>query len=160
VIRRTRGVWQSGLPFSVVSGRGTLTPRTNNNTAGTTLKGSELARLFQFRQTGSGPYLLAASAIGPDGRPLNKVLSHPSPGAFGTLQRNYFSNPSVFSFDTSVMKRMKITERQAVELRFDIFNALNHPIWSLGDQNLDSPSFGRLYADSQRLLQVGLRICF
>ncbi len=45
------------------------------------------------------------------------------PGAVG---RNTFTGPSVFTIDSSLLRSFKIRERQRVDLRFDMFNALNH----------------------------------
>jgi hypothetical protein len=57
---------------------------------------------LKFRMTGIGPYFVAASAIGPDGRAVapdgsapfqGQVFFHPGPGTVGALQRRMFSGP-------------------------------------------------------------------
>src|SRR6202035_573591 len=83
--------WQSGSPFSIVSQRGTLNreARSGFNTADTSLTGSQLAQIVKFQMTGNGPYVIAPSAIGPDGRAVaadgdpnftGQVFTNPGPG--------------------------------------------------------------------------------
>ena len=163
-------VWQSGGPFSVVSGRGTLNSAGNSggkNTANTTLNKSQLDSLFHLRQTGVGPYFLAASAIGSDGRgfapdgraPFNgQVFFHPGPGTLGTLQQRMFAGPWGFNLDFGLLKNTKITERHSVELRMEAQNILNHPTWAFDDQSINSLNFGRILRtlNDRRLIQFGL----
>ena len=72
---------RTGLPFSILSGRGTLTQSQNSfyNTANTLLTGGELAGLFRFRDTPTGPYSFGknGSARESDGtRILSCFLEH------------------------------------------------------------------------------------
>ena len=73
--RRTENRWscmRRRMPqgADLVEARALELPRRHNGTppANTTLTGGQLASLFQFRQTPTGPYSVAASAIGADGR--------------------------------------------------------------------------------------------
>ena len=160
---------ESGGPFSVFSGRGTLnrSGRSGNNTATTILDKSQLDQLFQFRMTGSGPYIVAASAIGPDGRAVapdgaapfsGQVFFQPGAGTLGALQRNYFSGPWVWDLDMHAAKITKITERQSIELRIEAANVFNHPTWSVGDQTITSTTFGKITGSffGRRLVQFAL----
>ena len=160
---------QSGLPFSILSSRGTLSQNSFYNTASSSLTGGQLADLFQFRDTPTGPYFVAASAIGPDGRAVaadnrmpfsGQVFFEPGAGTVGTLQRNLLSGPWTFTMDANVEKLTRIGERQSIALRMDAFNALNHPVWSVGNQTIDSTNFGRLGGGSQRIIQLGLHYRF
>ncbi len=70
-------VWQSGAPFSILSGYGTLnrssSGRSYYNAANTTLQGSALFNAVSFHMTGNGPYIVPASAINPvDGTGVNQ----------------------------------------------------------------------------------------
>src|SRR5262249_14028394 len=132
--------WQSGSPFSTLSGRGTFNRagQSANNTVNTSLNKEQLDQLFQFRQTGTGPYFAAASAIGPDGRAVaadgsapfaGQVFFSPGAGTLGSLQRRMFSGPWAFNLDLALAKATKIRERHSVELRMEAGNIFNHPTW-------------------------------
>lgn len=160
-------LWESGTPFSVFSGRGTRNraARSGNNTAISNLTKSQLDDLLKLRFTGTGPFFLAASAIGTDGRgvaadgasPFNgQIFFQPGPGELGSLQRRMFSGPWDFNMDFSVMKSTQITERQRVDLKFDFSNVFNHPTFIFGDQNLTSTNFGKVTGTffGRRLIQI------
>jgi outer membrane receptor protein involved in Fe transport len=161
--------WQSGTPFSVLSNRGTLNRgarSTGTNTAVALVSKSQLDDLLQLRMTGTGPYFVAASAIGPDGRAVapdgappfsGQVFFHPEPGQLGTLQRRMFSGPWAFTLDFGVQKNTKITERHSLEIRMESTNIFNHPTWFVGDQVIDSTTFGRITSTffGRRLIQFG-----
>jgi len=162
--------WQSGSAFSVLSGRATVRGSLDGTqpatTANTTLNKPELDSLLRFRQTGAGPFFVAASAIGPDGRgvapdgrsPFNgQVFFHPAPGSLGALQQRLFSGPWTFNLDFALMKTTTIREGHRVELRMEASNVLNHPIWSVGNLSIDSTAFGRITGTgTRRLIQFGL----
>jgi hypothetical protein len=165
---------QSGAPFSITSGsRGTLNRgnRSANNTVTSTLTNQQLKDLMGFRMTPTGPYFIAASAIGPDGRGTaadgaaaftGQVFSNPAPGTLGPIQRNYFSGPSIFSLDGKISKTTKIRESQSIELRFEAANVLNHPTFVIGNQSINSTTFGKITSTgsalsaSRRLIQASL----
>jgi hypothetical protein len=165
--------WQSGTPFSVLSGRGTLLRdyRSANNTAASTVGKAELDNVLSFRQTGAGPYFVGASAIGsdglgvsPDGSPSfpGQVFFHPAVGQIGGLQQRMFSGPWTFNLDFAVLKTTRITERHALELRMEATNVFNHPTWFVDDQLIGSPSFGRITSTfyDRRQVQLGIHYRF
>jgi hypothetical protein len=162
-------VWQSGAPFSITSGRGTLNreARSYYNDASTSLTKSQLDSVVKFQMTGNGPMIVSSSAINADGTGVNadgdpafkgQVFFNPAAGTLGTLQRRLFSGPWTFNIDFSLLKTVKITERHNVELRMDAFNALNHPTFWAGDQNINSTTFGVVSSTlySARIMQFGL----
>jgi hypothetical protein len=61
---------QSGTPFSVLSGRGTLNraARSANETARMSLDKSQVDDLFSVQMTGNGPFFVPQSIKGSDGR--------------------------------------------------------------------------------------------
>ena len=163
--------WESGAPISILSNRATLNRsgggRSASNTAVSALNKSQLDGLIQFRMTGSGPYVIAAPAIGPDGRgvapdgsqPFNgQAFFNPAAGTIGTLQQRMFSGPWVFGLDFGLQKTTHITERHSVELRMEAQNILNHPAFFAGDQNINSTQFGQIASTffGRRLIQFGL----
>jgi hypothetical protein len=150
-------VWQSGAPFSILSGYGTLNRssggRSYYNGANTTLQGSALFSAVHFQMTGNGPFMLPQSAINPaDGTGVNQggpafageLFFNPGPGQLGTLQRRMFDGPWTFDIDASLKKSIDFTERLHLEIRMDAYNALNHATFWSGDQNINSNLFGEV----------------
>jgi hypothetical protein len=146
-------VWQSGAPFSILSGYGTLNrgARSYYNAANTNLQGSALSNVVKFQMTGDGPMIIAPSAIGSDGSGISatgepaftgQAFFNPPAGSLGSLQRRMFSGPWTFGMDAGLMKKIAITERQRLELRMQAFNVLNHATFYAGDQNINSSTFG------------------
>jgi hypothetical protein len=166
--------WNSGGPISIISGYATLnraSRSTGIETADSSLTKAQLDSLLQFRMNGDGPYFLAASAIGPDGRGVNspgtsefdgQVFSNPGAGTVGTLQQRMFSGPWTFDLDAAIIKETAITENHSIELRMESTNILNHPSWVVGDQNINNPTFGRVVGDvyGPRLIQFAMHYRF
>jgi hypothetical protein len=165
--------WQSGSPFSVLSGRGTLNSSffSGENTAATTANKAQLDELLKFRMTANGPYFVAASAIGSDGRAVapdgqapftGQVFLNPDPGAIGAIQRRWFSGPPTFGLDFAFLKQMRLFEEHTLELRVEALNLSNHPTWIVEDQNVNSPTFGRISSSlyGPRKIQLSLHYRF
>jgi hypothetical protein len=161
--------WQSGSPFSIISGRGTLNreARSFYNTADTTLSGSQLDKVVGFYMTGNGPYFINPANIGPDGRAVapdgtapfsGQVFFNPGPGTIGTLQRRMFNGPWTFDMDAGMQKLTHITEKQTIEFRMEAGNVFNHPTFFVGDQNINSTTFGQIAGTftDRRVIQFGL----
>ena len=148
--------WNSGGPVSIISGYATLnraSRSTGIETADSSLTKPQLDSLLQFRMNGDGPYFMAASAIGQDGRGVDspgtpafsgQAFFNPGAGTVGTLQKRMFSGPWTFDLDAAVIKEIAITENHSIELRMESTNILNHPSWLVGDQNINDPTFGRI----------------
>lgn len=167
--------WQSGAPFSILSGRGTLNrssgSRSYYNTADTSLTSSQLASIVNFQMTGNGPMIISQSAINPsngtgvnnDGSPAfnGQVFFNPGAGTLGLLQRRMFEGPAFFGWDASVLKAVAIREQQTLEFRMDTFDMLNHPNFFAGDQNINSTTFGVVTSTyGTRLVQFGVHFRF
>jgi|SRR5271157_1960431 len=167
-------VWQSGAPFSILSSWGTLNraARSYYNTADTTLGGAALFNIVKFQMTGNGPVEVTPSAINPADNTgvsapgvanfAGEVFSNPGAGTLGELQRREFSGPWTFDIDTSLSKTVKFRERQSIEVRMDAFNVLNHATFWVGDQNINSTTFGVISSMfySPRIMQFGLHYHF
>jgi hypothetical protein len=167
--------WQSGAPFSILSGYGTLNRvsgfRSAYNGANTTLQGSALFNAVSFRMTGNGPMIVPPSAINTDGTGVNspeqapyagQIFYNPGPGTLGELQKRMFSGPWTFGMDASLMKDIPITERHKMELRMQAFNVFNHSTFYVGDQNINSTTFGVISSMffPARVLEFGLSYKF
>ncbi len=55
------------------------------------------------------------------------VFAIPADGTIGTCGRNAFRGPHIVQWDFNLNKTTKITERISLQVRFEIFNLLNHP---------------------------------
>ncbi len=79
-------------------------------------------------------------------------------------QYDGLTNPGLFNLDTSIVKRVPITERVRGELRMDVFNAANNMTWANPNTNVQSSLFGvtnnTLSATFGRRAQLGLRVEF
>ncbi|HEY3838434.1 MAG TPA: hypothetical protein VGL72_17765, partial [Bryobacteraceae bacterium] len=170
-------MWQSGMPFSILSGLGTFNRATSSrsryNTATSIVSGSALNDIVKFQMTGNGPYDVAQSAISAanDGRGVapfgdpaftGEVFFNPAAGTVGALQRRMFTGPNVFNADASLIKNTKITEHQSLEFRADSFNVFNHPAFAASDQNVNSTTFGQIVGtvNDRRVIQFGLNYQF
>ncbi len=148
--------WQSGAPFSILSGRGTLNRagRSGQNTATTSYTKDELKPIVLFHMTDDGPFQIARGAINErdnsgvsiDGQEpfLGQVFFHPGPGEVGSLQRRLFSGPSALSLDFAVSKSTRIAENHFVKAGARIENLLNHPTFYAADEIIGSTQFGRV----------------
>jgi hypothetical protein len=149
---------QSGQPYSVFSGRGTFNRNgvlgTNDgNTVNTNMTMDQLRQVMSFRMTGSGPYMVAASALGADGRAVaadgsapfsGEAFLMPGAGTIGQLGKRVFDGPWTTTFDFGALKQFHITERKSIDLRLDSSNFFNHPAFSLGNQTVTSTTFGKI----------------
>ncbi|HEY2013288.1 MAG TPA: TonB-dependent receptor [Bryobacteraceae bacterium] len=181
--------WQSGAPFSILSQRATLNRtgiRAAQNTASSSLTGSQLSNVVGFYMTGDGPFFINPANINPrdgrgttqEGQPTfaGQAFFNPGPGTVGGLQRRMFDNPAAVDLDANITKVTRITERQSIELRLEASNALNHPSfytganYGFGNQagapdarfNINSTSFGRIGSTfyGSREVQLGLHYRF
>jgi hypothetical protein len=55
------------------------------------------------------------------------IFSIPDPNTIGTCGRNAFRGPGFRQWDFNLNKTTKIAERMSLQIRFEIFNLLNHP---------------------------------
>ena len=141
--------WQSGPPFSILSGRGTLDRVTyrsaGSNTASTMSTPQQIAgQLGVYRQSNGAILLINSKYIGSDGRgaPNDALVCapvvsggfcNPDPGAVGNLPRNAFNGPAFFDWDLGILKSFPISESKRLEYRVEMFNASNHPTFAVGD---------------------------
>lgn len=152
--------WQSGAPFSIVSGRGTINAEAYSelNTVDPSLSKPEIDALLGVRQTGFGPSFIAPSAIAPDGSGSKQLFGNPQPGEAGALQRRLFSGPWTFNLDFAVLKSFRFGDTSEIEFRGEAANVFNNPSWIVPNQNINQPQFGRITntAYNSRRIQLGL----
>ena len=84
-------------------------------------------------------------------------------GAFryGTVARNSLIGPGIVSLDASANKRFQLKDSY-LELRVEIFNLPNHPIWNQPGSQLRTPNFGVINSTrmDSRKIQLGLKFVF
>ncbi len=177
------GIWsyQSGAPYSILSGYGTLNRAarsTSTNTASISgVTGGTLEPLTDgVYMTGNGPYFVSPSIINTDGRGTaqtgspafaSQVFTNPTAGNLGNLQRRMFSGPWQWSWDASVIKQFRFHERHTLDMHFDFFNFANHPTFYVpptqgdyGSQtnfNINNTTFGKITSMNfnPRIIQIG-----
>jgi hypothetical protein len=182
--------WQSGAPFSILSGEGTLNRSARSllaNTAFTTSTPQQIAGQLGTYQSSGDVLLINPKFIGPDGRgvPSDALtcvplvpggFCNPAPGTVGNLPRNAFNGPVFFNWDLGIMKSFPVTESKNLEFRVEMFNVPNHPTFAIGDLNylvanpgasssdmyVNDPNFGvaTSTASTPRVIQMGLRFIF
>ena len=155
--------WQSGAPFSIMSGRGTLNRlafrSATLNTASTTSTPQQIAgQLGVNRQSNGEILLINPNFIGPDGRgaPNDAIICapivsggfcNPDPGTVGNLPRNAFNGPAFFNWDLGIHKSFPITESKKLEYRVEMFNAPNHPTFATGNPAYSAGIAGASFSD-------------
>jgi hypothetical protein len=136
---RLGGGWQlssiytalSGAPFSAFKNGG-------SDPSGQGLTGSSLRDDFD-----GGPIIY--NTRNPD-HYVVASFSVPSSGTVGNSRRNMLIGPGLSQWDLSLMKNTKITEKLSIELRWEVYNVLNHANFSLAsiDNTGTSSTFGKI----------------
>ncbi len=91
----------------------------------------------------------------------NPILINPEPGQVGTLGIRAIEGPGRFVLDMNLLKRVAISESKDFELRVDVVNVLNHPVFGSPNVDINSASFGRIStANDGRRFTIGARVNF
>lgn len=97
----------------------------------------------------------------------NGFFSAPCLGCVGNEGRNTFVGPSFVTWDTSLFKNIRITERVNMQFRAEAFNVLNHTNFQLPgaggatNNRTNSSEFGKAGGTfNPRNLQFGLKLAF
>ena len=179
------GIWsyESGSPYSILSGYGTLNRAarsTSTNTASLAGTGGEALKALtnSVFMTGNGPYFISPTVINTtvDGRgaapagtnPFSgQIFFNPVAGQVGNSQRRMFTGPWQWNWDASMKKSFTFFERHTLDLHFDFFNYMNHPTFYVpptsGDYGATGPftingtSFGKITGMNYnpRVIQIG-----
>ncbi len=107
--------------------------------------------------TGISPYLSGSS------RTLNAWINKAAyksaaPGFFGNVSRGSYTGPGFTNLDASLHKsfQMPYNEKHQLSIRFEAFNALNHPNWGNPTLNFSSSTFGRITGITGNMRQLQL----
>lgn len=137
---------QSGMPFTALDGVDTL------NTGGTGIAQRPNA-------TGISP-----QSSNPSPRDwFNKAaFVYNQQYVYGNDGRNNIIGPGIIETDLSLTKTIQATERFGAQLRWEVFNATNHPIFGVPNASLASAAYGQISSTiiDAREMQIGLRLIF
>jgi hypothetical protein len=175
---------QSGSPVSIYSGRGTFNRAGRSNcatfascnTAMSTLSVEEIQDLIGIHKGPDGtiywidPKVInpaTGRAVGPDtgtsepGFP-GQVFFNPGAGEVGNLPPMAFEAPRIFNLDLALAKRTRIAGRYNLELKAQAFNLTNSVSFDIGDQNINSTTFGQItdVAVGARVMEFSVRFDF
>ena len=83
-------------------------------------------------------------------------------GSIGSLQRRSFYGPNEFNQDLAILKDVKLFESHTLQIRMDATNVWNHASFQVGDQNINSTTFGKVTSTffGRRLVQFQLTYKF
>ncbi len=152
-------IWQSGTPFSV-SGQYATGPGTGV-TSYALFSGTDRSLGGVTRQ-GNGVFFFSPADAAMFS--VNRIA-----GYVGNAGRNAFIGPRFLNDDASLVKKFRITERQAFTFRAEAYNLTNSPSFGLPGTNLLTPAtFGKISTtlgsqnttSSARVMQLALRYDF
>lgn len=87
----------------------------------------------------------------------------PAVGTLGSAGVGVLRAPSFFNLDASIGKKFSVTEKQYLDFRMELFNALNHVSWGAPGRDITNPgAFGQITSQVQnpRNIQFGLKYYF
>jgi len=161
------GGWQIGGIFTHQTGQvGTPLLGTDNSSISSPFGGFD-----RPNPTGTSPYLSGNARSLTDWINI-AAYAAPTAGTFGSLQRGSFTGPGFTNLDASLHKafNMPYNEKHQLAIRFEAFNALNHPNWNnptLSNVNgalgkaAGATTFGRITGTaSMRQLQLAAKYQF
>lgn len=90
------------------------------------------------------------------------LFSNEALGQFGDSRRRFFHGPGLNNFDMALLKNLKFTESESLEIRFEAFNTFNHAQFANPTGEINSSEFGLVTGVSRqaRILQLGARFEF
>jgi hypothetical protein len=135
--------WRSGRPFTV---------NQSNNNVGQNMTGLP----NQVSDDTDGPETVEQW--------FNTAAFQPvASGTFGDEHRNGLRGPDWQSFDMTVQRRIRLNQRVAATVRWDVFNLFNTTNFGLPNRNIsDAATFGTMasLAGDPRIMQLSARITF
>lgn len=91
-------------------------------------------------------------------------LVQPGVGQLGNERRNNVKGPATTNLDLSLFKEFPFMHDKSMQFRADSFSVLNHPqgfISSYGEQNVNSPTYGRITnVGGARVIQLSLKFTY
>jgi hypothetical protein len=139
--------WQSGFPFSIMSGR-------DNSFTGINRDRADFAGDDASLESGRSHGELVTSYFDTSKFTPNAV------GTFGNSPKNMLRGPAYFNTDFALLKVTRVSAID-VQLRAEAFNVFNNVNFNRPNNNVSSAQFGRITsALDGRILQFGLKVLF
>jgi hypothetical protein len=89
------------------------------------------------------------------------AFTKPAPGTYGVQPRNSLRNPGFWDVHLSVRRSFPVSEKHRFDLRWESFNALNHPTLGTANTNPTLGSFGTITSKTgNRTMQINLQYLF
>ncbi|HKM80192.1 MAG TPA: TonB-dependent receptor [Candidatus Acidoferrum sp.] len=101
--------------------------------------------------------------------PLVGYFSDPAFGSAGNIGRNVFRGPGINNTDFVITKRISVSERTRLDLRFEFYNLFNRVQFNQPDNSIaDGPGFGQStseyvrpdFTTGARQIQLALKLTF
>ena len=145
--------FSSGTPFTVYDGRNVA-----QQGSAPEITGFPASRPNVIRDPNQGPKTVEQWFDTGAFQQLDPVANA---GQFGNAGRNIVRGPGLGVVDLSLLKNFRIREVTQIQFRAECFNVANHANFYLPDNDINSPTFGRiLQAGPPRLLQFALKLSF
>lgn len=145
----------SGRPFTVYSGSNQLS-NIVQSTADCNGCSRNMGKVDPRSSTFAGvPGFFTAAQIA--------KFSQPAAGSIGNTGRNYFNGPGRYNLDMAFLKKTTISEGINLELRLEIFNLTNTPVFGFPTAVITSTTFGRIrdgIVNESRKIRLGAKINF
>jgi hypothetical protein len=136
----------------------------------TLLSGRPFTPVFSTLDTASGRPDLVGDPMAnvPDGLYFNPaafarpVATADDATLFGNAGRNIVIGPDYQSFDVSLFKNFRLAERTKLQLRWELFNVLNHPNFQVPQHLLGTSDTGMIRSTfgEAREMQFAVRLTF
>ncbi|HXG90645.1 MAG TPA: TonB-dependent receptor [Vicinamibacterales bacterium] len=142
--------WQASAIWTLTSGA-PFTPVLSTDVAG-------VGSFNTQRPDRIGSGVLSRDQRGPDRWIDTSAFKVPAAGTFGNAGRNVLTGPGTNTVDLSVSRRFVLPRNATVQVRFEMFNALNTTNFLLPNRTADSVQFGRIFAAAPaRQGQLGVK---
>ncbi len=148
-------VWQSGRPFTPVSGTNSFS---NKNSSRAVYTGTNFNPRYQNDPVSGVPFLFTAEE--------RAQFTIPGPGEYGNIGRNSFRLPPFFNMDASLIKKIPLRETMNLELRAQVFNLTNTPYYGFTGVTVGAvippTTFSRNLGTetSARIVEVAIKLNF
>jgi hypothetical protein len=93
---------------------------------------------------------------------LNRgAFASPATGTYSTLKPFRIVNPSRLTNDLALTRSLRFADSRGIQLRWEIFNVLNHTSFNAPVTSLNSGNFGKItQAEDPRIMQFAVRFDF